>query len=164
MVSVASSGGTTGPVVLRIGLWLLLGSWIGAWLCFALIVSRVAFQVLPSDLAGQVLGPVLSTLHWYGAVAGVALSVIAWGLGRGPLLVGLPLALTLGCLVSELGVTPQIAALRDLTFGPEGNTEAAKRFNTLHQLSIGIFSGVLLGAIWLLGLHARRDAPTDRIP
>jgi len=164
MAAATGSPGTTGPVFLRVTLWLLLGGWIGAWLCFALIVAQISFEVLPSELAGQLVARVLATLHWYGAVAGLALTAIAWALGRGPLAIGLPLVLALGCLVNQVGVTPQIAALRDLGVGPGGDAQVLERFQALHRLSMGIFSGVLLGAIWLLVLHARRDALPDRIP
>ena len=152
----ARSGG--GEVALRSLLWLLLGGWVGSWAFFALVVARVAFQVLPSaEVAGQLVGPVLVTLHWYGAFAGVALAGLAALLGRGRLLVWLPLVLAAACLVSELAVTPQMAALRDLAFGPQGEVGAAERYRQLHGVSMTIFSLVLLGAVALLVLHTRRD-------
>lgn len=148
-----------GEVLLRSLLWLVLGGWVGSWAFFALVIARVAFQVLPSaELAGRLVGPVLATLHWYGAVAGVVLAGLATGLGRGRLLVWLPLALTAACLVSELGITPQLAGLRDLAFGPDGSVEAARQYRQLHAVSMSIFSLVLIAAIGLVALHARDDA------
>ena len=56
----------------RATLWLLLGGWVGAWLLFSLGVTTTAFRVLPStELAGQLVGPVLSQLHYAAAAAGV---------------------------------------------------------------------------------------------
>jgi len=144
---------------LRTALWLVLGGWVGSWAFFALVIARVAFRVLPSaEVAGQLVGPVLATLHLYGAFAGVALAALAIALGRGRLLVWLPLALAAACLASEYGVTPQLAALRDHAFGPDGDVAAASRYRQLHGLSMSIFSAVLAGAIALVPLHVRRDS------
>jgi hypothetical protein len=101
---------------------------------------------------------VLSTLHFYGAAAGVSLAALAWALGRGWLRGLLPLAMALACLYSQFGVSPEIAEIRELAFGPEGNPEAAGRFTRLHELSTGIFVAVGIASLVLLGLHARSDA------
>ena len=62
---------------LRTALWVVLGWWIGGWALFAFVVARTAFRVLPStQVAGQLVGPVLAALHLYGAAAGIAL---LWG-------------------------------------------------------------------------------------
>ena len=42
--------------VLRTSLWLSLGGWVGAWAFFAFVVSRIAFRVLPGDVAGDLAG------------------------------------------------------------------------------------------------------------
>jgi hypothetical protein len=151
-------------VALRSVLWLTLGGWVGSWGLFALVIARLAFRVLPSpEVAGRLIAPTLDTLHWYGAIAGVALAVLAVALERGGLLVAMPLALTAGCLASQLGVTPRMEALHDLAFGPTGNADAAAQYRHLHGLSMAIFSAVLTGAIGLVVLHVRREAPqTDR--
>ncbi|MGH7821338.1 MAG: hypothetical protein ACREQ9_16355, partial [Candidatus Binatia bacterium] len=108
---------------------------------------------------GDLIGPVLDVLHWYGVAAGLALAVLAVALRRGPLLVWLPVALATACLASQLGLTPRLEAIRDLAFGPGGNLDAAARYRQLHGLSMAIFSAVLMGAIGLVVLHARRDTP-----
>ena len=147
-------------VVLRSALWLALGGWVGSWAMFALVIARLAFRVLPSpEIAGHLIGPTLATLHWYGAAAGVALAALAAVLRRGRVLVALPLALTAACLATQLGVTPQMEAIRDLAFGPAGNMEAALRYRHLHGISMAIFTGVLLGAIALVVLHVRSEEP-----
>ncbi|OUW18737.1 MAG: hypothetical protein CBD18_02200, partial [Opitutales bacterium TMED158] len=67
--------------VLRTSLWLALGSWVGSWAFFAFVVSRIAFQVLPSDVAGDLAGDLLAILHFVGA--GAAFVVAAAGVGLG---------------------------------------------------------------------------------
>ena len=145
-------------MALRSALWLTLGGWIGSWAFFALVIARLAFRVLPSpEVAGHLVRPVLNALHWYGAGAGLALAALAVVLRRGRLLVGLPIVLALACLTTQLGVTPRLEAIHDLAFGPDGNVEAAAEYRRLHGLSMAIFTAVLLGAIGLVPLHARRD-------
>jgi hypothetical protein len=155
--SITSRG--AGEVWLRAISWLLLGGWIGAWVLFAFVVAPTAFRVLPStQIAGQLIGPVLTTLHLYAAVAGVALAGLAWGLSRTGVCLWLPLAMSALCLVSQFGVTGHIEAIRPLVFGPQGSPEFAARFQLLHQLSMGIYTVVGLAAFLLVALHARADS------
>ena len=144
---------------LRSALWLLLGSWVGAWLLFGLVVAPITFRELagPGN-AGRLVGPMLTALHFYGVVAGVALALLAGALRRGAPLVALPLLMSGVCLASQLGVTPQIAEIRDLVFGDGGDVEIAARFTRLHQLSIAIFIAVGFGALALVGFHAHAEA------
>jgi len=143
---------------LRVGVWLLLGGWIGSWASFGLLVAPTAFRTLPStELAGRVVGPVVSALHGYGAVAGVLLALLAWILRRGVLLIVVPLAAAALCAFSELASTPQIAAIRPLVFGPEGSPELAARFQLLHRVSVALFLFVGLSTLGLLAAHVRAD-------
>ncbi len=144
---------------LRSCLWLLLGGWFGSYLCFGAVVAPTAFAVLPStELAGELVGPVLTKLHVYGALAGVALALVSRSLGRGPLLVAAPLALSALCLYSHFGVTTALTEIRDLAFGSGGDPEAAARFAALHRVSLAIFIGVGIAVTALIGLQARADA------
>jgi len=139
--------------------WLMLGGWIGAWVLFAFVIAPTAFRVLPSTrIAGELIGPVLTTLHLYGAVAGVALAALAWGLSRTGVCLWLPLAMSVLCLVSQYGVTSRIEQIRPLVFGPGGSPELAARFQLLHQLSMGIYTAVGLAAFLLVAIHARADS------
>jgi len=148
----------TGGTWLRGLSWLLLGGWIGAWVLFAFVIAPTAFRVLPStQVAGLLIGPVLTTLHLYGALAGVALAALAWGLSRTGVYLWLPLSMSALCLMSQYGVTSRIEEIRPLVFGPEGSPELAARFQLLHQLSMGIYTAVGLAAFVLLALHARAD-------
>jgi hypothetical protein len=143
----------------RTALWLLLGGWVGSWALFGLVVAPTAFRILPStQIAGQLVGPVLTALHLYGGLAGVALALLARGLGRRPLLVALPLLMGALCLASHFGISLPLDEIRELAFGPTGNSDAAGRFNRLHQVSVGVFMAVGLMAVALTALHAGADA------
>jgi hypothetical protein len=145
---------------LRAALWLLLGGWLGAWVLFAFVVAPTAFRVLPStQVAGQLVGPILAGLHLYGAGAGAALAALAWALARGGASIWLPLAMGALCLLSHFGVTARIEAIRPLAFGPNGSPEMAARWQHLHQVSMGIYTAVGLAGFALVAIHARADAP-----
>ncbi len=144
--------------ILRSSLWLALGSWVGAWGFFAFVVSRIAFQVLPGDIAGDLAGSLLRILHFGGAGAALVAAAAAAGLGRrGPLVV-LPVILAALCLASELWLSPEVAAVRPSTLGAESTASTQERFRLLHRLSLGLFLVIHLASIGLLVAHARRDA------
>jgi hypothetical protein len=146
-------------VALRSLSWLLLGGWIGSWACFGLVVAPIAFAKLPStEIAGHLIGPVLSALHVYGAVAGGALALLAGLMGRGRLRVALPLLMAAACVYTQFGVSREIAEIRDQVFGPQGTETLAARWSELHRRSVGIFLVVSAGTLWLLVLNARSDA------
>ena len=149
-----------GALLLRSGLWLLLGTWIGAWLCFGAVVAPTAFRVLPStEIAGTFVGPVLTVLQLYGASAGIALALLALALRRGALLCALPLLLSALCLYSHFGLTAELTEVRDLAFGPGGSEAGAARYNELHRLSLRIFIGVGMAIVGLVPLHVRAETP-----
>jgi hypothetical protein len=148
--------------LLRGLLWLLLGTWIGSWLLFALVVAPTAFRVLPTHEAGALVAPVLDRLHLYGVAAGVGLAALAAALGRGRLRVILPIVMAAACLYSQFGVSAEMAEIRGQVFGPQGNEALSARFNELHRTSMGIYSVVLIGALALLGLHASSEAELRR--
>ena len=146
-------------VGLRFFLWLLLGGWIGSWVTFGALVAPTAFRALPSsELAGRVVGPVISVLHGYGTAAGLLLALLAWSLRRGALLVAIPLAAAAACAWSELVITPRIAAIRPLMAGPAGAPELAARFAHLHRVSVVIFISVGVSTLVMLAAHVLADA------
>lgn len=159
----APSASVTGAM-LRAGLWFLLGSWLGAWFLFAFSVAPAAFGALKPEAAGSVVGPVLGVLHLYGGGMGLLLALLARRLGRGLWHQALPLVMAALCLFSQFWVTAEIAAIRDLAFGPDGSAEAIVRFGSLHRISMGIYTSVGLLAIALTGLHARADAIGAKAP
>lgn len=146
-----------------------LGTWTGAILYFALVVTQGAFAVLPSrEEAGALVGFTLSGLHTLGIVAGVvflaaavALSRSAKGLAR-PAALGVVLMLLL-TLASQRLVLPRMDALR-MRMGAAGAAAAENaprsEFDRLHSVSVGIEGAVLLlGLVSLFG--ATRDLRGD---
>lgn len=159
-----ADGGQWRSAGLRGGLWLLLGGWFGAWCLFAFSVAPTAFRVVPAQTAGGLVGPVITSLHLFGAGAGLALALLARGLGRGAWHQLLPLLAGGLCLYSELAVTAQIDRLRELAFGPGGDAAATSRFWQLHAISMGIYTVVGLLVLALAGLHAWSDASGAEAP
>ena len=149
--------------VLRTVLWMSLGIWVGSWAFFAFVVSRVAFQILPGDVAGNLAGLLLEILHFGGAAAALVAAGAAAALGRRGWVIALPLGLALICLISELWISPGIAAVRPSTIGEASTLASGERFRFLHRLSIGLFLAVHFASIILIGLHARLDARLARV-
>lgn len=155
--------GSARGTLLRSLLWLLLGGWVGSFGLFGLVIAPTAFRVLPSsEVAGTLVGPVLTSLNLYAAVAGTLLALLALVMGRGRLRVALPLVLAAACLLSQFGVSGEINEIRELAFGPEGSEAFAARWNLLHRISVGIYLAVSAGALWLVVLHAASDASAAR--
>lgn len=135
---------------------LLLGTWLGSWLLFGLVVAPIAFRVLPStNVAGQLVGPILDTLHVGGIVAGLALALVALGRRQGPFRIALPLLLAVICAASQFGVTAGIEQVRPVAFGPDATSGGAERFSELHQLSRLLYGVTGVGLILLTLLPAR---------
>ncbi len=148
--------------LLRIALWMSLGVWIGSWSFFAFVVSRVAFQVLPGDVAGDLAGSLLTILHFGGAGAAIVVAAAGAALGRKGWLVALPVGLALVCLFSELWISPEIAAVRPSAIGPASTAESVRRFQLLHQLSFRLFQAVLVASLALVWRHAWLDTRSAR--
>jgi len=150
---------TLGQTALRTCLWLLLGGWFGSYLLLGAVIAPTAFAMLPStDLAGKFMGSVLTKLHIYGAFAGIALALVSKSLGRGPVLVTVPIVLSAICLYSHFGVSAQLAEIRNLAFGPDGTADVAARFGELHRRSLALFIGIGIAVTVLIGFHARADS------
>ena len=150
---------TGAQTLLRTCLWLLLGGWFGSYLLFGAVIAPIAFAVLPStEMAGSLVGPVLTRLHLYGALAGVPLALVSKLLGRNPLLITTPVALSLLCVYSHFGVSAELTEIRHLHFGAAATPEVAARFSQLHRISLAAFIGVGMAVTILIGSHARADA------
>lgn len=150
--------------VLRTSLWLALGGWVGAWAFFAFVVSRIAFQVLPGDVAGDLAGVLLSILHYGGAAAAFVVVGAGMGLGRRGWVIGLPLVLGVLCLASELLLTPEVAAVRPTRLGAENTVDTQQRFRVLHAASLGLFMAIHLASAVLIWGHARLETRAERGP
>ena len=143
---------------MRSALWLSLGSWVGSWAFFAFVVSRVAFRILPGNIAGDLAGNLLTTLYYWGAGAALVAAGSAFALGRRRWGVGLPVALALVCIFSVLWLLPEIEAVRPSTIAEASTIATGERFQFLHRLSLGLFMAVHFVSIGLVVLHARLDA------
>ncbi|MHA7836471.1 MAG: DUF4149 domain-containing protein [bacterium] len=152
------------PVVWRTTLWLSLGGWVGSWAFFAFVVSRVAFRILPGDVAGDLAGRLLETLHFGGAALALAAAGSAWLLGRRGLLIGLPVVFAAVFAASELWLSPTIPPVPPNATGEAASEASSLRFARLHALSLGLFLAVHLASIGLVVLHARRDVRLERDP
>lgn len=151
-------------VAARTLLWLLLGGWVGSWACFGIVVAPTAFRVMPSsELAGALVGPVLTQLHLYGVLAGIGISGLSWLLRRGRVAIYLPLLMAAACLYNQFGVSGEIAEIRDLAFGPSGSEAVATRFAHLHRVSMAIYLAVSGATLVLVWLHARADTPAGGV-
>jgi hypothetical protein len=166
---------------------LSLVAWVGG-IVFFVSMTPILFAVLPSrHLAGSVVSPALSRLHWIGMISGVlflasswAYSLITAGYARfwTPANVLVLLMLTLTC-VSQFGLSPRLAKIRaetpimvsappdstpsdstpsDSTATDSAPTEMRVRFDALHQWSTRIEGGVLL-----LGLVAVYLVSRERV-
>ena len=134
---------------------LSLGIWLGGIVLFAVLAPTV-FSVLPTrHLAGSIVGPMLSKLHWIGLISGIiflisslSYSRIATGdvhaLSARNLLLCIMLVLT---LISQFGITSRMAALRS-SMGEIDNVPpsdpARLEFNALHAWSTRLEVGVLI--------------------
>jgi len=155
----------TADVLVMAALWCLLGGWIGSLLLFSVVVAPTAFRVLPGpEAAGKLVGPVLQSLNLYGMVAGLSLALLASRLRRRVLLVVLPLAMAILCLVSQFGVTAGIERIRPLAFGAAPDPAALARFGWLHGLSVMLFGITGVSALLLAWLHARAEVEARGTP
>ncbi len=144
---------------------LILGIWIGANLYFAIVIARAAFRLLPtSELAGQLVDAVYTPLQYYGIAAGLLLAALAVVLRQGRWLATLPAMLSGFCIVSHFVITARMDELRDRAFGAAPEAAASSEFMTLHGVSMGIHSVVLLGAMLLVGLWVHADLQARENP
>ena len=140
-------------------LWITLGGWIGAMTLFAAVVTPVIFRnVSSAEQAGHLVGPILSAIHLYGIAAGIAIAVLAHGMGRGLRVPLLALLLAGASAYSHFGVSAAVAELRDQAFGAIPDALAQARWAELHRRSVWIFGATGLGAIALALLNAFDEA------
>jgi hypothetical protein len=155
--------------VLRTLMLLALIVWIGGIIFFVAVLAPVVFSgVLPTrELAGNVVNPSLTRLHWIGMVSGLIFlsSSVLFNLAKytrprlfAPLHI-LVLLMLLLTMVSQFGIAPRMHALR-MEMGAIDNLpqDDARRveFNRLHQRSTQAEGGVLLLGLAVVILTARR--------
>lgn len=143
---------------------LALVVWIGGIIFFAFVLAPTLFAVLPSArLAGDVVSPALSNLHWMGLVSGTVFligSLLYNWRKYGQLrvfttahaLIVLMLVLT---AISQLVISPRMRELRSAPQGLDA-TSTRDEFDRLHGWSTGLESGVLLMGLSMVILTGRR--------
>jgi uncharacterized membrane protein len=138
-----------------------LSLWLGSDVFLSFVVAPGAFSVLASrDQAGAIVGFALGRMHFLGVMCGIVILAARLLRTRSFASLAAPAALcvvlmTLLTVVSQLGVSPRMAALR----GQMGSIQATAadspllaEFSRLHRISVALESGVLLagfGAIYL---------------
>ena len=156
--------------VLRALMLLALIVWIGGIIFFVAVLAPVVFSgVLPTrELAGNVVNPSLTRLHWMGLVSGMIFlnCSIFYNLSKytrarflSPIHI-LVLLMLLLTAVSQFGIAPRMRMLR-AEMGVIDNLpqDDARRveFNRLHQRSTQAEGSVLLLGLVVVVLAARRE-------
>lgn len=143
------------PSTANIGIVLdrvLLALWIGALWTVGFLVAPVLFAELDRSTAGTVAGILFHYLNYAGLLIGAFLFLRNRLGAVRPAAPALLLVLVLGSiLISEFGLAPQIAALREAGFAA-GSAEAA-RFGRLHGAAsllyvLNALFGLVLLAVW----------------
>ena len=151
---------------LRFLIMLSLIVWLGGLIFFAFVLAPTVFSALPTrHLAGSVVSPSLTRLHWMGMVAGfvfLTCSMLyartntgsAHPLALRHILLYVMLALT---IASQFGITPKMIALRN-SLGEIDRvslTDPARvQFDALHQWSTRLEGGVFLMGLVVVYLTA----------
>lgn len=153
---------------LRFLMLLALIVWIGGIVFFAFVMAPTLFHVLPTTkLAGDVVNPTLTKLHWMGLFSGVVFLAASllynWQkhaqlrpFSASHVLVVFMLAFT---VISQFGVAPR---MRELRTGPLSGPLAADyagahaEFDRLHKWSTRLEGGILFLGLGVVVLTARR--------
>lgn len=142
--------------LLRTVEFLCLSVWLGSDAFLSFVVAPGAFRVLAgADEAGAMVGFALGRMHLLGVVCGIVLLVarvlrtrtFASFVAPAALCVVLMIGLT---VLSQRAVSPRMAVLRtqmgSIQSAPDDSPLLAE-FRRLHQRSVLLESGVLLGGI-----------------
>jgi hypothetical protein len=145
-----------------------LGTWLGAIIYFAAVVTQGAFAVLPNrDDAGLLVGFTLSGLHLMGVIAAVVFIVASVALGKSlrafiePAVIGVILMAGL-TIASQGHVMPKMDVLRSQmgsVSATPGDDPRRVEFDRLHRISVDIEGGVLLLGVVSLFLAVRNPPP-----
>ena len=140
--------------------------WLGGIIFFAFVLAPTLFTVLPNtQLAGNVVSPALSKLHWMGLVSGAvflfASVLYNWQkflrlrlFTPTHVFVVLMLALT---AISQFVVTPRMRELRSEMANADAWHDSDQiEFSGLHRMSTGLEGTVLLLGTVVVVLTARR--------
>jgi hypothetical protein len=153
---------------LRALMLLCLIVWIGGIIFFAFVLAPTVFTVLPTrELAGNVVNPSLSKLHWMGLISGflfLSLSLLYnrrryaefRAVSAAHVLIAVMLVLT---AISQFTITPRMSALRremGVIDNVQGSDARRMEFNRLHVWSTRTEGGVLFLGLVVVALTSRR--------
>jgi|SRR5215831_12574390 len=143
--------------ILRAVEFLGLSLWLGSDVFLSFVLAPGAFRVLLPyrDQAGAIVGFALAKMHLIGVASGVVILLVrllrtkslASCVAPAALSVVLMMTLT---VISEIVVTPKMAALRTKMGSIQAtaaDSPLLAEFARLHQISVGLESGVLLAGI-----------------
>lgn len=154
--------------LLRFLMLMSLIVWLGGQVFFAFVLAPTVFSVLPTrHMAGSVVSPSLSRLHWMGIISGVVFLVSSMTYARlstgaahpfaaRHVLLCLMLILT---LISQFGISPKMTALRASMAEIDSvspRDPARVQFNALHVWSTRLESGIMLLGLVVTYLTARQ--------
>jgi uncharacterized membrane protein len=158
--------------LLRTLMLLALIVWIGGIIFFAFVLAPTLFTVLPNtQLAGDVVSPALTKLHWMGLISGavflLASVIYSWKkylqlrlFTATHVLIVLMLALT---AISQFAITPRMRELRvELANVNRLHDSDQIEFSALHRLSTWTEGGVLFLGLVVVVLTARRMGEASR--
>ena len=153
---------------LRFVMLLALIAWIGGIIFFAFVEAPTLFTILPNpQMAGNVVSPTLSKLHWIGLICGFAFIIASlaydWQKFARLRLFALSNVLVLVILIltaiSQFAVTQRMRELRtemqSATNLPLTDARRAE-FDRLHEWSTRLEGAVLLCGLGVVALTARR--------
>ena len=143
---------------------LSLVAWVGG-IVFFISMTPILFAVLPSrHMAGSVVSPALTRLHWIGIISGVLFLISSWAYSSitvGYVRMGsaanvvVVLMLVLTC-ASQFGLSPRLAKIRaENEVMDSAPADVRARFDALHQWSTRIEGSVLLMGLVAVYLISR---------
>jgi uncharacterized membrane protein len=153
---------------LRFVMLVALIVWIGGIIFFAFVEAPTLFTVLPNpQMAGNVVSPTLSKLHWMGLISGIAFLIASLFYDQQKfarfkmLALSNILVLTMLMLtsISQFGITQRMRELRAQLQTTENLSPTDSRrveFDRLHEWSTRVEGGVLLCGLAVAALTARR--------
>jgi hypothetical protein len=167
--------------ILRYVMLLSLVVWLGGIIFFGAVMAPVLFRNVPSNVAGNVVGPSLKALHWVGLVTGtvllagfVTLSARLRKTTFAMLIPALILLMLLLTAVSQFYVIPQMEIVRAQMAGytyvtplPDWErraVEAREEFDSLHRWSTRIEGAVLMLGLVVLARFVHPETSIRSIP
>lgn len=144
---------------------LLLGAWVGALLCFGVVVAPALFRALPPAEAGAVVRQVIPVLDGYGMAAAATLLALSYKEGRDRrawIRSGLLTAMGVLAAASFFIITPRMEALRTQAAGHISDLPMTdphrQEFGRLHGASSAASAAVLVLGLASLALPPRPRA------